>query len=270
MNVQSTVSVLTYHSIAVETTRTFAPFTVDPALFDEHLAALREQGLDVIPFCDVPNALATGRSAVTITIDDGLADAAEYACPALARHGLPATLFVPTGYVGATAGWLRGDDARRPICSWDSLVEMSRAGFEIGSHGHRHLAADVNSPELVRRDAHASQVALQDHLGDAVSSFSFPFGYHTGAARAAVRAAGFAQACAVGDLPARTGDDRWALPRLQVWRDTTPEALLELVARRPARAARAWANAKQSVWRAGRRWAGWGPIEAGRIHGAAR
>ena len=42
MNVQSTVSVLTYHSIAVETTRTFAPFTVDPALFDEHLAALQQ------------------------------------------------------------------------------------------------------------------------------------------------------------------------------------------------------------------------------------
>jgi peptidoglycan/xylan/chitin deacetylase (PgdA/CDA1 family) len=172
--------------------------------------------------------------------------------------------------VGATAGWLRGEDARRSICGWDQIVELSRAGFEIGSHGHLHLAADVNSPELVRRDAHASQIALQSHLGQAVSSFAFPFGYHAGPARAAVRAAGFAQACAIGDLPARAGDDRWALPRLQVWNDTTPEALLELVARRPALAAREWAQAKQSVWRSGRRWAGLGPIEAGRVRGADR
>jgi peptidoglycan/xylan/chitin deacetylase (PgdA/CDA1 family) len=270
MSVQSTVSVLTYHSIAVQTTRAFARFTVDPALFDEHLAALREHGHEVIPFSDVPRALAAGRSAVAITIDDGLADAAEHACPALARHGLPATLFVPTGYVGATSSWLRGDDARRPMCSWETIADLERAGFEIGSHGHLHLAADVNSPELVRRDAHASQIVLHDRLGHAVSSFAYPFGYHAAAARDAVRAAGFAQACAVGDLPARAGDDRWALPRLQVFNQTTPEALLELVDHRPARAARGWAHAKQSIWRSGRRWADLGPAEAGRVHGAIR
>ena len=38
MSVQGTVAVLTYHSIAVKTTQTFASLTVDPALFDEHLA----------------------------------------------------------------------------------------------------------------------------------------------------------------------------------------------------------------------------------------
>jgi peptidoglycan/xylan/chitin deacetylase (PgdA/CDA1 family) len=270
MSVKSTVAVLTYHSIAARTTRTFAPFTVDPALFDEHLAALREHGHEVILFRDVPGALAAGRSAVVITIDDGLGDAAENACPALARHGLPATLFVPTAYVGATAGWLRGDDARRPMCSWDMIADLDRAGFEIGSHGHGHLAADINSPELVRRDAHTSQIVLRERLGHAVSSFAYPFGYHAAAGRAAVRAAGFAQACAVGDLPACSDDDRWALPRLQVWNQTTPEALLELVARRPACAARGWAHAKQSVWRSGRRWVGLGPVEAGRVHGAIR
>ena len=270
MSVEGTVAVLTYHSIAVETTEAFAPLTVDPAVFDEHLTALREHCVEVIPFCEVPGALAAGATAVAITIDDGLADAAETACPILARHGLPATLFVPTAYIGGSSSWLRGADARRRMCSWQTIAELSQSGFEIGSHGHLHLAADINSFDLVRRDAHASQIALADHLGHAASSFAYPFGYHSRQARAAVRAAGFAQACAVGDLPAEAGDDRWALPRLQVFSHTSPEALLDLVTRRPARAGRCWAHAKQTVCRFGRRWAGWGPIEAGRLQGAFR
>jgi len=219
----------------------------------------------VIPLRDVLAALEAGRSAVTITIDDGFADAAENACPALTRHGLPATLFVPTAYVGGTSAWLPGDDAWRPMCSWDAIADIARAGFEVGSHGHRHLAADINSPRMVQHDAWLSRIELEDHLGRAVTSFAYPFGYHARPAHAAVRAAGFARACAVGDLAAHPGANRWALPRLQVLSDTTPDALLKLVGRRPTRPARGWASSKQTVWRAGRRWAGWGPIEAGRL-----
>ena len=75
MRARRTVAVLVYHSVAATTTPSFAKLTVDPALFEEHLAALREQSLDVIPFSQVPAALAEGRRAVAITIDDGLADA---------------------------------------------------------------------------------------------------------------------------------------------------------------------------------------------------
>ncbi|HTU84417.1 MAG TPA: polysaccharide deacetylase family protein [Solirubrobacteraceae bacterium] len=270
MTALGTVAVLTYHSIGAQTTGPLAHLTVDPAMFDEHLAALREHDLDVIPFREVPSALVAGARAVTITIDDGFADAAENACPALAAYGLPATLFIPTAYVGATSGWLPGDDAWRPMCSWREIAEIARAGFEIGSHGHLHLAADINSTTLVQHDAWASRVELEEHLGQAVTSFAYPFGYHAGPARAAVRAAGFAQACAVADLPAHARADRWALPRLQVRSDTSPEALLELVGRRATRPARGWAYSKQTIWRAGRRWAGWGPIEAGRVPGGVR
>jgi peptidoglycan/xylan/chitin deacetylase (PgdA/CDA1 family) len=265
MRAPDTVAVLVYHSIAARTTPSFAELTVDPGLFDEHLAALRECACSVIPFRRVPDALTAGAGGqVTISIDDGLADAASNAVPALARHGMAATLFVPSGFVGQQSRWLRGADADRPMLGWADLADLAEAGFEIGSHGRRHLAADINPVGMVRRDAAASRMELEDHLGMAVPSFAYPFGYHSGPARRAIREAGFAQACVVGDLPARGGDDRWALPRLQVQGGMTPEALLELVRWRPAPPARAWAHAKQRVWRAGRRWAGWGPPEAGR------
>lgn len=68
-------------------------------------------------------------------------------------------------------------------------------------------------------------------------SFAYPFGYHAAGARRAVRQAGFAQACVVGDLPASSRDDRWAQPRLQVKGGTTPQQLLEMVRWQPSMAA---------------------------------
>jgi len=264
MHPPTTVAVLAYHSVAAATTRSFASLTVVPALFEEHLAALREQRLAVIPFRDVPVALAAGRDAVTISIDDGFADAGQNAAPALLSHRLPATLFIPSGYVGGSSRWLRGEDGNRLMLSWASLADLAQAGFEIGSHGRMHLAADVNPHALVRRDARASMLELEDHLGREVRSFAYPFGYHAASGRSAVREAGFAQACAVGDLAARADDDRWALPRIQVRGGTTAETLLAMIRRRPSRVGRGWAHAKQSTWRAGRRWGGWGPPEARR------
>jgi peptidoglycan/xylan/chitin deacetylase (PgdA/CDA1 family) len=259
------VAVLVYHSIATKTTDSFARLTLDPSLFDEHLAALRERALDIIPFGEVTAALDAGRQAVAITIDDGLADAIDGAVPALLRHQVPATFFVPSAYVGSRAAWLPGDDGQRPMMSWSVLGDLAASGFEIGSHGKRHIAADVNGREIVRRDAAESRADLEQGIGCGVPSFAYPFGYHAARAHSAVRETGYAQACIVGDLPARAGDDRWALPRLQVVQATTPEALLSMVTSRPGAAGRNWARSKQRVWHAGRRWLGWGPPEAGRM-----
>lgn len=267
MDYPATVAVLSYHSIAAHTTPGFAALTVDPSLFAEQMEALHEQNLDVIPFSEVPDALAARRSGVAISIDDGLGDAAENACPVLARLGMTATLFIPTAFVCGQSGWLPGEDARRPMLSWETIGSLADEGFEIASHGRLHMAADINPPEFVERDARASRLELEDRIGRPVNSFAYPFGYHSAAARRAVRAAGYRQACVVGDLPARAGDDRWALPRLQVWDDMTPEALVAMVTWRPPLATRAWARSKQRVWHLGRRCAGWGPAEAARLRG---
>jgi peptidoglycan/xylan/chitin deacetylase (PgdA/CDA1 family) len=148
--------------------------------------------------------------------------------------------------------------------SWGALEELAGIGMEIASHGHLHLAADINEPELVREDALRSRAELEAHLGQTVSSYAYPFGYCTRDAANAVSNAGFSQACALMELPAVAGDDPLILPRIYVGPQTTPEMLLRLVHRRPTRAMRRWALVKQQLWHVGHRWAEWGPPEARR------
>ena len=214
-----------YHSIGRSTTAWSRRFTVDPGLFDEHIAALIDARAGLVTVREVPGLLPGGRprerraaaeASLEPSAGEGAAGQAVTEGPsgrdldrrrigrrgnrrgprALAAHRAPATLFVPTAYVGRSAAWMSGGDADRQMLSWDALVELAGVGMEIGSHGHLHLAADINEPELVREDAIRSRAELEGHLGRAVSSYAYPFGYCTREAANAVGDAGFSQACA--------------------------------------------------------------------------
>jgi peptidoglycan/xylan/chitin deacetylase (PgdA/CDA1 family) len=269
------IAILMYHSIASSTTPSFRPYTVDPLRFDEHLSALSGAGCRFVRVEEVPALLAGSARTpdegptVAISIDDGLTDAASVAAPVLERHRKPATLFVPSGYVGGAATWMAGEDGERPILGWSALRDLSAAGWEIGSHGHLHLAADINRPDLVREDADRSREELEAQLGRAVTSYAYPFGCWTPAAREAVRSAGFSQACAIMELPAMAGDHPFALPRIHIKAETTAEMLLALVSSRPVGFARRRAEVGQRVWRTGRRWGLWRSHDSGVIASAS-
>jgi peptidoglycan/xylan/chitin deacetylase (PgdA/CDA1 family) len=264
-----TVTTLLYHSFSSISTRQFEELTIDPQLFFDQLNALQEIGCRFVLFREIPKLLEGGTSPagdpsaplIAVTIDDGLSDVISGAFPSLDKLGVPATLFVPTAFVGKGANWLRGPDQGRPMCDWSSLCDLQQSGWEIGSHGHNHLAADISDRTVVSQDAALSRRLLEDRLGTAVTSFAYPFGYHSRQSRALLEAAGFEQAAIVAELQARTGDDRLALPRVQVNSHHTPQALVEKVSR-VGRGGR-WKNqSKQHVWRFCRRSFGWGPPEA--------
>lgn len=70
--------------------------------FDELLAALKSW-YNVVGLADGLERLAHGTlppAAVAITFDDGYADNVDVALPILRRHGLSATFFIATGYLG--------------------------------------------------------------------------------------------------------------------------------------------------------------------------
>ncbi len=86
----------------------------------EHAGNFAEQctfladNYDVVPLTEAIRRLEQGRPAknlAVISIDDGYADVFENAYPTLKQHGLPATLFVTTGFVERTC-WMPGDHVR--------------------------------------------------------------------------------------------------------------------------------------------------------------
>ena len=166
-----TLRVLMYHKINDQPEN---PVTVPTAQFAEQMAQLAEMGYTVVPLEAVLDHYVDGKPlperAVLITFDDGYRDNLENALPALQRHGYPAVIFAPIGYVGERLP-LPHDErlaARRivnPTLDWGELRELEQAGVRVESHGisHRPLA-ELEVDEAAREIA-ISKLRLEERLG---------------------------------------------------------------------------------------------------------
>jgi peptidoglycan/xylan/chitin deacetylase (PgdA/CDA1 family) len=59
--------------------------------------------------------------------------------PALPALSIPATIFVPTAWVGRSNDWDRRAFTTRQHLTWDELRELIRLGYEVGSHTCEHI-----------------------------------------------------------------------------------------------------------------------------------
>jgi peptidoglycan/xylan/chitin deacetylase (PgdA/CDA1 family) len=171
-----------------------------------------------------------------VTFDDGFLDFHTHALPVLSELNVPATLFVPTAYVGETSRWLAEDgEGERPMLSWSALREVSGSRVECGAHSHSHVQLDRIGRDRLTQEIALPKKLLEDELGVAVTSFAYPFGYERPAVRRTVRQLGYTSACAVRDLVHDISDDAFRIPRLTVTPDLTPEQLVDRLdaARRP-------------------------------------
>lgn len=255
---QARTPILMYHSIAGQASAAFRPYTVPPARFAAHLDHLAAAGYHTLTMRELAALRRTGHrppaDTIVLTFDDAYADFHHTALPQLRRHGFTATVYVVTGYVGATAAWLgECGEGDRPMMGWTQLAEAADAGIECAAHSHTHPQLDRLPRPAIRQQIRRSRAELEDHLGRPVDTFAHPFGYHDRRVRAETAAAGFGCACAVDELTSAPTDDDFAIPRLTVHPDDDVPALAALLARRRTPAHTAIAHAKQLAWREYRR-----------------
>lgn len=166
--------------------------------FRRNLDLLERWGATVLPLGRAVAALAAGTlpdRAVCLTFDDGYASVVETAWPILRARGMPATLFVVSGYLSGDErfAWDRGEPRhdRHRLARADELLSATTEGLDIGSHTVSHpwlprLAADEVKRELVE-----SRVAIEELLGRPVDSLAYPTGGWTPLVRSAAAEAGY-------------------------------------------------------------------------------
>jgi peptidoglycan/xylan/chitin deacetylase (PgdA/CDA1 family) len=96
--------VLMYHRVLPDGADTFSHsgIIVTPETFDRQMAFLARhfRTLTQTQFRQELAASKFGRRACLVTFDDGWWDNLKYALPVLERHGIPAIVFVATGFIG--------------------------------------------------------------------------------------------------------------------------------------------------------------------------
>ena len=119
-----------------------------------------------------------------LTFDDGYSSDYEIVFPALRDAGMRAVFFLITERVGSP-GHL----------SWEQVREMCRHGMEFGSHGLTHAKMTTLDKRQALEELTCSRQTIEDHLGQAVTAFSFPYGYYDADLIKLAASAGYTACC---------------------------------------------------------------------------
>ena len=183
----SGITILIYHRVGGGST---SEVDLDAEMFDRQLAHLREhhrvlsldEALAELTTSDGwatpsgsgdrPPAGADDRRGVVITFDDGTDDFTEVVVPALARHGLPATLYVATHSIDEQVEFPWG----APPATWAGLRDALASGVEltIGSHTHAHWLLDRLDAATLAADLDRSIELIGEQLGVEARHFAYP------------------------------------------------------------------------------------------------
>ena len=167
-------AILTYHSID----ESQSAISISPDAFRRHVAWLASGAVRVVSL-DELMTLPPHEDAVALTFDDGFVNFATIAAPLLARHHLPATVFVVAEHAGGTNAW-RGvcaqDIPTMPLMDWSELGRMSDMGFAIGAHSCTHPHLTELPPDALADEIDGSAHRIERELGVRPEAFAYPYG----------------------------------------------------------------------------------------------
>lgn len=226
----SRVPVLVYHSISSSPHPLIRGYSVDERTFLAHLDAIVDRGLQALTMSDVARAIASGDSerlarTVAITFDDGFADVASTAAPALMARDLSATAFVTTGVLAGGGRIPLDRQLSKHMLDWSQLADLGNAGFEIGAHSHSHPQLDTLTPKRLREELDGPRRLLEDALGAPVSGIAYPHGYSSPRVRRLAHEAGYTYGCGVGQTFTGPGQEPFALSRLMLTSTHSPSTV---------------------------------------------
>jgi peptidoglycan/xylan/chitin deacetylase (PgdA/CDA1 family) len=169
------IPILMYHGIRDEVgiAHPYYETRTTPRRFALQMRYLRDAGYSSISLATALHELATGtlpRKAVVITFDDAFSDFYHAAFPVLAAYGLSATVFIVSEFARIASGSARETGYMR----WPQIREVHAHGICMGSHTMTHPDLRRLTPQQIDTEVGQSKRDIEEELGQAVQSFSFP------------------------------------------------------------------------------------------------
>lgn len=214
---------LMYHSISTAGKVPDWPWAVSIEHFRAQLDFLAEAGYATPTMGELvanPQSFR-GRRTVTITFDDGYQDNLA-AFEELKRRNMLATWFIVSGSVGRVPTWPADGRPAGRLLNAGELRQMRDAGMEIGSHTVNHLRLTELDEASRRNELLSSKQALEDILGNSVTSFAYPYGAWDEGCATAAREADYLAACTTRTGWALRDGDPYRLRRLTVFNADLP------------------------------------------------
>jgi peptidoglycan/xylan/chitin deacetylase (PgdA/CDA1 family) len=174
---------------------------------------------------------------VHVTFDDAFRSIVDVV-PDLQERRVPVTIFLCTGLADRGGApllvpELASDDpqdlAGLATLPWPEVRELAAAGVEIGSHTVSHARLTSLPADALEEELTASKRRIEEELGGPCRRLAYPYGRHDRRVRAAARAAGYEEAFALR----RIAGDRFARPRVDLYRRHTPLRALVRAASAP-------------------------------------
>jgi len=202
------VPILVYHSVAPThpgQNKEQRLLDVDTAMFRQQMYYLVANKYNVVPLSAVVDAIqghgSVKPNSVAITFDDGWLSQYQNALPILEQLHFTATFFIITRQVGLGTAYM----------GLDQLKALQRAGMTIASHTQTHPDLSKLSVAQLRNEVVGSRQDLQRMLGVNTDLIAYPYGCWSNRVAAAVKAAGYRAARALGGGISNGSSDEYAL-----------------------------------------------------------
>ena len=156
-------------------------------MLDRQLGMLARRGYAGLPAREALAGAGPGRGrTVIITFDDAYRSVLELAKPILDRHGMRASVYVPTDWAGreepmtwpGVDQWPGGPHEHELTCmTWDQLRGLEEAGWEVGSHTRSHpKLPQVEDDAALADELEGSRLVCEEELGRPCESIAYPYG----------------------------------------------------------------------------------------------
>lgn len=188
------VPIIMYHSLLKDKNRQ-NKFVIDPALFENDLNYLKQNGYTTLLMTDLIQAVSDGtplpEKPIILTFDDGYYNNYLYAYPMLKKYNMKALISIIGRYTDEYSQ-LHEDNANYSHITWDQANEMIASGLvEIQNHtydmhtynkGRKGCKQNPGETQEVYRSVMDSDVGkLQKRIFEKThklpNTFTYPFGY---------------------------------------------------------------------------------------------